>query len=240
MRTFFTAVLALVALHVSLPPASAQQEYWPVDSVEYWTGLINKYTPPIEAGADSTTNGHFCYPLLSGASGAVAEAASQGKLIWDTRLKPEWRGMVDWNGRTPIAMRINPNHLAHSSDYEAALTMAHEGLHWDFGGTPFTYRGKLYTGKRIPNPHGFGNDSIPDDEALVRDIIVGCYQPEEEELCESGAADCNDPPGPPTTTPPAPVCTEQLVRERYTELVRSWEPDPVCLGTPRMPDGRPV
>lgn len=176
-----TVMLVLATALVSWPLASAQETAtWQVENPDHWIGLIDKHTPPISSGTSG--NGHFCNPLLGYASGAVAEAAAQKQLWW---VKPPIVGenVLGQTTYNPYQIRINWDHPVHQgSDYEKAMTMAHEGLHWHFGPPPFEYRGQVYTSE-------INDEGVREHEALILEIIADCFEEEEEE------EEPNDPGG---------------------------------------------
>lgn len=223
MKTF-TAVLGLAAAFMFAPPAVAQQDstLWEVEEPGKWIRLIDRHTPPITVKPDPAANGHFCYPLISGASKQVSAVADKGQLYWarPPRVKPEWLGATI-HGIGYKQILINWNHPGNASDYWKAMTMAHEGLHAYFGPEPFTYLGDQYTSKNVY----VNGDSISEGEALIREIIEDCFEPEEEEEekpeCDAGA-DCGG------NQPPEPVCEEKQVSENYTEYELQDRTAEVC------------
>ena len=110
-------------------------------------------------------------------------------------------------------MLIHPTHYEHTSDYEKARTMAHEGIHWTFGPPPFQYNGKRY----------MKTDSIDYAERLVEEIVAECFLPEKE--------DEDDDPDPGGGDPLPPVCEEKLVAEYYTVYEREYRTGDACLSS---------
>lgn len=196
-------VLALLAAVVFGGSVFVQDpEAWQVEDPDYWIGLIEKYTPTVKENA-------ACWGYLGYAADAVADAASQGRLLWDTRIGSD-RGQARFSETFERTwLLINPDHPEHVDDYQISMTMAHEGLHWHYG-IPRVINGKLMTKDEA--------------ETWVRNTIDTCYEDKEKEepTCGEGA-DCGG------GETPEPVCEEKQVKETYTDSEREWREAEICL-----------
>ena len=160
------ALAAVAAVSQERPPDDPV--YWQVEDPDHWLGLIADHTPPASAGASES--GHFCFGVLGDAHRGVSESADEGSLYWHTNLEG-YRGATMHDPKTIF---IAPYHAEHTSDYEKARTMAHEGLHWHFGPAPFQYKGDI-----VPNRWSA--------EELIDQIIKDCFEDEKEEEDDIGS-----------------------------------------------------